>query len=162
MTREQMKERNLKIVEDYKSGMEVKVIAIKYNISKCMISHIIKPLDIPKGRYRTSSGRCVNHPDREAVKHTRLCLECKRAYMRAYMREQYRKHYKPIGRNRKQKLLPKPVPVYVREELPPRLEALRQKYKNLDRFDLQGISVRLSDFDYTAQPKLKYSGMIWR
>lgn len=159
MTREQMKERNLKIVEDYKSGMEVKVIAIKYNISKCMISHIIKPLDIPKGRYRTSSGKCVNHPDREAVKHTRLCLECKRAYMRAYMREQYRKHYKPIGRNRKQKLLPKPVPVYIREELPPRLEALRQKYKNLDRFDTQGISVRISDFEYDAQPKRSY---FWR
>lgn len=160
MNRQQQKERNLKIIEDYKSGMEVKVIAIKYNISKCMISHIIKPLDIPKGRYRTSSGKCVNHPDIEAVKHTRLCLECKRAYMREY----YRKHYKPIGRNRKQKLLPKPVPVYVREELPPRLEALREKYKNLDRLDVQGISVRISDFDYSALPKFKinYSGMIWR
>lgn len=150
MNRQQQKERNLKIIEDYQSGMEVKVIAIKYNISKCMISHIIKPLDIPKGRYRTSSGKCVNHPDIEAVKHTRLCLECKRAYMR----ERYRKHYKSIGRNRKQKLLPKPVPVYVREELPPRLEALREKYKNLDRLDVQGISVRISDFDYMAEPKL--------
>lgn len=161
MTREQMKERNLKIVEDYQSGMEVKVIAIKYNISKCMISHIIKPLDIPKGRYRTSSGKCVNHPDREAVKHTRLCLECKKKYMREYARA----HRGNRPRIRKIRMIEKYTAPFIREELPERLEKIREKYRNLgDKEVLMGTRIRTSDFDFSVLPKFKinYSGMIWR
>lgn len=161
MNRQQQKERNLKIIEDYQSGMEVKVIAIKYNISKCMISHIIKPLDIPKGRYRTASGKCKNHPDKQAVKGTLLCPECKKKYMREYARA----HRGNRPRIRKIRMIEKYTAPFIREELPERLEKIREKYRNLgDKEVLMGTRIRTSDFDYSALPKFKtnYSGMIWR
>jgi hypothetical protein len=161
MNRQQQKERNLKIIEDYQSGMEVKVIAIKYNISKCMISHIIKPLDIPKGRYRTASGKCKNHPDKQAVKGTLLCPECKKKYMREYARA----HRGNRPRIRKIRMIEKYTAPFIREELPERLEKIREKYRNLgDKEVLMGTRIRISDFDYSALPKFKtnYSGMIWR
>lgn len=161
MNRQQQKERNLKIIEDYQSGMEVKVIAIKYNISKCMISHIIKPLDIPKGRYRTASGKCKNHPDKQAVKGTLLCPECKKKYMREYQRA----HRGNRPRIRKIRMIEKYTAPFIREELPERLEKIREKYRNLgDKEVLMGTWIRTSDFDFSVLPKFKtnYSGMIWR
>lgn len=142
MNKQERTERNLRIVEDYKSGMEVKSILKKYNLS--FIDHILQPCNLKRGRYRLNTGKCKNHPDKQAVKGTLLCPECKKKYMREYQR---------AHRGNRPRI------PFIREELPPRLEALRQKYKNLDRFDTQGISVRISDFEYDAQPKRSY---FWR
>lgn len=153
MNKQERTERNLRIVEDYKSGMEVKSILKKYNLS--FIDHILRPCNLKRGRYRLNTGKCKNHPDKQAVKGTLLCPECKKKYMREYARA----HRGNGPRIRKIRMIEKYTAPFIREELPPRLEALRQKYKNLDRLDTQGISVRISDFEYGAMPKRSY---FWR
>lgn len=148
MNKQERTERNLRIVEDYKSGMEVKSILKKYNLS--FIDHILQPCNLKRGRYRLNTGKCKNHPDKQAVKGTLLCPECKKKYMREYQRAHRGS---------------RPRIPFIREELPERLEKIREKYRNLgDKEVLMGTWIRTSDFDFSVLPKFKinYSGMIWR
>lgn len=159
MNKQERTERNLRIVEDYKSGMEVKSILKKYNLS--FIDHILRPCNLKRGRYRLNTGKCKNHPDKQAVKGTLLCPECKKKYMREYARA----HRGNRPRIRKIRMIEKYTAPFIREELPERLEKIREKYRNLgDKEVLMGTRIRTSDFDFSVLPKFKtnYSGMIWR
>lgn len=159
MNKQERTERNLRIVEDYKSGMEVKSILKKYNLS--FIDHILQPCNLKRGRYRLNTGKCKNHPDKQAVKGTLLCPECKKKYMREYARA----HRGNRPRIRKIRMIEKYTAPFIREELPERLEKIREKYRNLgDKEVLMGTRIRTSDFDFSVLPKFKtnYSGMIWR
>lgn len=159
MNKQERTERNLRIVEDYKSGMEVKSILKKYNLS--FIYHILQPCNLKRGRYRLNTGKCKNHPDKQAVKGTLLCPECKKKYMREYARA----HRGNRPRIRKIRMIEKYTAPFIREELPERLEKIREKYRNLgDKEVLMGTRIRTSDFDFSVLPKFKtnYSGMIWR
>lgn len=147
MNKQERTERNLRIVEDYKSGMEVKSILKKYNLS--FINHILQPCNLKRGRYRLNTGKCKNHPDKQAVKGTLLCPECKKKYMREYQR---------AHRGNRPRI------PFIREELPERLEKIREKYRNLgDKEVLMGTWIRTSDFDFSVLPKFKtnYSRIIW-
>lgn len=155
MNKQERTERNLRIVEDYKSGMEVKSILKKYNLS--FIDHILQPYNLKRGRYRLNTGKCKNHPDKQAVKGTLLCPECKKKYMREYARA----HRGNRPRIRK---IEKYTAPFIREELPERLEKIREKYRNLgDKEVLMGTRIRTSDFDFSVLPKFKtnYSRIIW-
>jgi len=154
----------LEIKRDVLSGEPRQVIADKYGMTKSNISHILRRMGVAISRPKRTGdlSKCKNHPDRDAIKGRALCIECQRTYKREYIRA-YRHRCASEVKLIKKRDLPKYTPQFIREELPERLERIRQKYREMsDKEILTGVRVHIGDFDYAVQPKYNHPEAIWK
>ena len=145
--RQARQERNDRIVEDYKKGMEIVDILIKYKLEA--INHILDKYDLKRGRYRNLNGMCKNHPDRKAASGT-LCEECKKNYLKDW----HKRHKAKT-----------PVKETFKIELTPNELKIRDKYRNMEKHIEVGYATYLESILYDSRKpstKQNFSGYIWR
>lgn len=158
MTHKEIQERNKLVVIDYKEGMNRIDIRKKYNITNGVISFAVK--GIYRKRTDFLSGSKLNKDElislyNEGLNHQQIGE--KLGFSPRYIADRLKSYgLKPhkIKRGRQVQTTIRKT-TFIREELPPRLEALREKYKMM-KIDCEAFTnTRISqyDFEYNVQPK---------
>ena len=154
MTHQEIKERNRLIRIDFENGLDRNEIKQKYNVES--INYAIRGLY----RKRTEFHSKINKDElislhNEGLNHIQIGekLGLAHRYIVTKIKQYGLTPYK-IKRGRKVGGIRTKAP-YIREKLPPRLEALREKYRNLEKVceTGDGAGVGVLDFEYNAMPK---------
>lgn len=170
MTHADTEQRNTLIRQDYINGVIRPEIRRKYNVSNATIGYAVKGLSRKRTNYAMVKRYDIDEIIKfhnEGLNHFEISerLGATPRYIADLIRA---KGIKPHRIQRKRKLKnKKEIPIFIREELPPRLEAIRQRYKNMEIINEsnQTMRIRQEDLPFNVRPtshKRNYSQVIFR